>query len=52
MALNAVEEALNKIKQAGDDVDKLYTVADMLDRAMHRVRCAINGLWLPKKKVG
>lgn len=50
VALNAVKEALNKIKRAGDDVDKLYTVADMLDRAMHRV--SVPWLWPLRKHFG
>ncbi|MGB9826234.1 MAG: hypothetical protein ACPLRU_06145 [Desulfofundulus sp.] len=48
-ALNAVEKALSKIKQAGEDMDKLNVAVEDLDRAVHRVRCAINGLWLLKK---
>jgi hypothetical protein len=49
VALNAVEKALSKIKQAGEDIDKLNVAVEDLDRAVHRVRCAINGLWLLKK---
>lgn len=50
-ALNAVEKALNKIKQAGDDEIALQRAVDDLDRTVHRVRCAVNGLWI-RKKVG
>ncbi|MDQ0287754.1 hypothetical protein J2Z49_002885 [Desulfofundulus luciae] len=49
VALDAVEKALSKIKQAGEDIDKLNVAVEDLDRAVHRVRCAINGLWLLKK---
>lgn len=48
-AVDAAEKALSKIKQAGEDADKLNVAVEDLDRSLYRVRCAINGLWLLKK---
>lgn len=49
-AVCATKKALEKVEQAGENSKDLQPTVDELDRAMHYVRCAANGLLYGNEK--